>query len=408
MNEKMQEQLLDIFQKRFQDYNTRVLKELGETIKKFKFLTPSQASLLAQELKYDYSIKELEKELSNLSGLSIKEIKKILEKVAKDNIKFSDVYFKSRGLETPVYEENKGLQRLVDSVYKVAENDFKNIIKSTGFRLIGDNGKPLYLNIDETYKYVLDKCVIAVSQGKETFYQSMRKTMRELSNSGVRRIEYKTGYTRRLDSSIRQNLQDTIKQVSNESQKLFGETFGSDGVEVSAHLICADDHIPVQSKQFSNEEFEKLQSMGIAKDYTGKTIDIRLKGNFRPISTLNCGHYIFSIILGVSKPQYSEKELKEINEKNEKGFEFEGKHYSLYEGQELQRRIETNIRYAKDTQILAKASGDNDLVLKSQKRITDLTTKYKQLCKVSGLPNKLSSRANVAGYKRISKKRLEG
>ena len=122
----------------------------------------------------------------------------------------------------------------------------------------------------------------------------------------------------------------------------------------------------------------------------------------RNISQYNCFHYLFNIVAGVSKPQYTDKQLQEINERNEKGFEFDGKHYSMYEGTQLQRRIETAIREAKDTQILARASEDNELVLQSQTRITQLTTKYKQLCSVSGLPNKLSTRASVSGYRRTS------
>ena len=409
IDEELQEKLLSVFDKKFQDYNTKVLEKLGNVIKQFKDLTPSQAYELGQQLKYNTTVKDLLNELSKISGLSVKDLKVILEKVAKENIGFADVYYKSRGLETPIYSENKALQRLVSSVYKASGEEFKNIAKSTGFRLLGDNGKPLLLDIDETYKYVIDKCVVAISQGKETYQQSMRSTLKQLSSSGVRKIEYESGYSRRLDSSIRQNILDSIRQVSNESQQLFGEEFGSNGVEITVHEFPAQDHL-MQGRQFSNEEYKKLQNGENAKDYQGKTwsLDHNHDGNYRPISTLNCYHSIRSIILGVSKPQYTDKQLQEINERNEKGFEFDGKHYSMYEGTQLQRRIESAIREAKDTQILAKASEDNELVLQSQTRITQLTTKYKQLCSVSGLPNKLSTRASVPNYRRISKKKLGG
>lgn len=409
IDEELQEKLLSVFDKRFENYNTKVLEELGNVIKKFKDLTPSQAYELGQQLKYNTTIKDLLNELSKISGLSVKDLKAILEKVAKENIGFADVYYKSRGLETPLYSENRALQRLVNSVYKIAGEEFKNIAKSTGFRLLGDNGEPLLLGIDETYKYVIDKCVVAISQGKETYQQSMRSTLKQLSSSGVRKIEYESGYSRRLDTSIRQNILDSIRQVSNESQQLFGEEFDSNGIEITVHEFPAQDHL-MQGRQFSNEEYKKLQNGENAKDYQGKTwsLDHNHDGNYRPISTLNCYHSIRSIILGISKPQYTDKQLQEINERNEKGFEFDGKHYSMYDGTQLQRKIESAIREAKDTQILARASEDNELVLQSQTRITQLTTKYKQLCKISGLPNKLSTRASVPNYRRISKKKLGG
>ena len=198
------------------------------------------------------------------------------------------------------------------------------------------------------------------------------------------------------------NILDSTRQISNESQKLFGKEFDADGVEISTHLNPAPDHELIQGRQFSNKEYEKLQSTGVATDYNGEVIDIRIKDNFRPISTMNCFHYIFSIVLGVSKPQYSNEELKKIIDDNEKGAELDGKHYTNYELSQIMRKLETKIREQKDLQIMARASEDNELVLQSQTRITQLTTKYKQLCSVSGLPNKLSTRASVSGYKRAS------
>ena len=408
LNENKQEELLKIFQQRFEEYNTKVLEELGNVIKHFKDLTPSQAYSLAQKLKYNTTVKDLLNELSKISGLSVKDLKAILEKVAKENIGFADVYYKSRGLETPIYNENKALQRLVNSVYKIAGEEFKNIAKSTGFRLLGDNGEPLLLDIDETYKYVIDKCVVAISQGKETYQQAMRSTMKQLSSSGVRKIEYESGYSRRLDSSIRMNILDSIRQVSNESQQLFGKEFDSDGVEISTHLNPSPDHY-MQGRQFSNEEYKKLQNGENAKDYQGKiwNLDHNHDSSFRPISTMNCFHYIFSVVLGVSKPQYSNEELKKIIDDNEKGAELDGKHYTNYELSQIMRKLETKIREQKDLQIMARASDDKDLILQSQTKITQLTNKYKQVVKISGLPNQLSTRGRVYNYHRVSIKNLK-
>ena len=43
-------------------------------------------------------------------------------------------------------------------------------------------------------------------------------------------------------------------------QQEVGERFGADGVEISAHYPCAEDHVDIQGRQFSNEKFEKLNS----------------------------------------------------------------------------------------------------------------------------------------------------
>lgn len=434
LNEELQERLLSVFDKRFQDYNTKVLEELGNVIKQFKDLTPSQAYELGQQLKYNTTVKDLLNELSKISGLSVKDLKAILEKVAKENISFADVYYKARGLETPIYSENKALQRLVSSVYSISGEEFKNIAKSTGFRLLGDNGEPLLLDIDETYKYVIDKCVVAISQGKETYQQVMRSTIKQLSSSGVRKIEYESGYSRRLDTSIRQNILDSIRQISNESQRLFGEEFGYNAIEVSHHSNSAPDHSnnDIENGKFDidGHQFVKLDILkeqiknGIEKEITLKDIDgvnhrVKCKGKWyydfdyinnnlnRPVSTMSCYHYVFSVVLGISRPQFTDKQLEEDKKKNNDGFEFEGKHYTFYDGEQLLNRIALEIRKNKDTQIIAKSSGDDDLILSSQTKITQLTTKYRQVVKVSGLPNKLATKGWVPGYKRTSVKNLK-
>ena len=175
-----------------------------------------------------------------------------------------------------------------------------------------------------------------------------------------------------------------------------------DGVEISTHLNPAPDHAEAQGRQFSKEEFAKFQNDQDAVDYTGKLFTKEHEGHDRrSISEYKCYHYTFDIVLGVSKPEYSEEELQKIIEDNNKGFELDGQHYTNYEGTQLQRKLETEIRKQKDIQIMAKASGNKELVQESQTKITQLTRKYKQLSDVSGLPTKME-RMRVSGYKRTS------
>ena len=60
----------------------------------------------------------------------------------------------------------------------------------------------------------------------------------------------------------------------------------------------------------------------------------------------------------------------------------------MYEGTQLQRQIETKIRQLKDRQIGARSMEDFEEVGKYQRKITQLTQKYNDLCKISGLQPK--------------------
>lgn len=411
IDEKLEEELLKIFEKRYRDYNTKVLIELGNVIKQIGDLIPKDAYRLGQQLKYNTTIKKLVKELSDITKLSQDDIYKVLKKVAKQNLGFAETYYKAKNLDVPIYEENKALQTLVKSVYKVAGKQLKNIAKSSGITLLDKNGKAVHLSIEKAYKEVVDRSIVAISQGKETYYQTMKSTMDQLAESGVKTISYdnvgktyfgrtvKKAYAQRIDAAVRRNTLDAIRQVSNESQEIFGKEFGADGLEISVHEVPAPDHELVQGRQFSKEEYERLQESGFAKSYNGQSIDIRNKsGSFRPISTLNCYHYVFSIVLGVSKPLYSDTELKKILTEKNKKIEFEGRKYDKYQASQVQRKIETEIRKSKDEYILANVAGDEDLSLKQRQKINKLKRKYNELSTISGLPNRLKERAYVSNY----------
>ena len=211
--------------------------------------------------------------------------------------------------------------------------------------------------------------------------------------------------SRRLDSAIRMTMKDGLRNLHNENQELFGRQFGADGVEITVHEAPAPDHQYMQGRQFSKKEFNKLQVDGVATDYEGKEIDINTTSKkgvvfHRPVSQYNCYHKTYEIVLGVSSRELTDEQLQEIIDRNNEGFEIDGKHYTTYEGTQMQRRLETEVRKAKDTQILARESGDVDLVRESQQRITQLTNKYKELSNISGLPTKMD-RMKVSGYKRM-------
>ena len=388
-NEKLQ-LALERFVRRFEEFNTKVLEEFGKTISKFDGLTASQAHKLAQQMKNGRDIDKILDDLERISELSKKDIEDLLEITAKENIAFANTYYEAKKMDKVFYEDSKQFQDLVKAVEKTTKGEFTNLSKTTALKLLKDNGKSLYLDIKKAYNEIIDRCVLAVATGQIDYQKAMYDTIRQLSSSGVKKIYYdsknKRAYARRLDSSVRMNILDGVRQVNIGIQEQVGKEFGADGVEVSHHVNCAPDHIHIDGQQFSKKKFEKINN-----------------NLTRPVASMNCRHFVFSIVLGVSSPLYTKKQLEQDRKNNEKGFEYEGKHYTLYEGEQLQRKIELAVRQQKDLQIIAKASNDKDTISKSQSNITQLTQKYKELSKISGLPTKMN-RLRVVGYKRTSTK----
>ena len=261
---------------------------------------------------------------------------------------------------------------------------------TTGLTYLDMNGNRVTKGIQQAYWEIVDNAILNVNTGKESFWQTMKKQLSTIGNTGVQSIEYESGYHRRIDSALRMNLNEGLNQLSQKQQELIGEQFGYNGVEISVHENPAEDHQDMQGHIFTLEEYANLNNFGMAKDVNGRQISILNKyGDFRQVGTLNCYHEIFSIVIGVSKPRYTQKELDKIIASNNKGFEFEGKHFSMYDGEQLLRKIELEIRKTRETEILARSSGQNELLEKMQSRSNKLVHKYYELSRTSGLRTKL-------------------
>jgi len=425
LSEELQERLVEQLVDRIEDLNLTILTEIGKQIKYIGTLTPSQAHKLSQMIMYGENMNKIARELAKITNLSVQDIYKIFKQTAIENQEFARQFYKAKGVKFVPYSENIPLQKEVKAIAKITANTYKNLMKSTAY-VLDDRLVP----IGKIYQEVLDKAILSVSQGKEAYSEIMRKTMQNLADNGMRIrldkngkptgtrvIDFKSGRSVRADSQIRMNLLDGVRTLFNELQKQFGDEYGADGIEISHHQNSAPDHIDtIDGKQFARIDVIKEQILdGTQKNIKLNDIKddmVKVNGKWykdfdsvnnkleRPVSTLNCRHYTFSIVLGVSKPEYTEEQLKADKERNLKGFEYNGKHYTLYEGTQLQRRMETRIRQYKDRQIVARSMGDADEIGHCQRKITEWNYRYKTLCNASGLRPKME-RMRVSGYQRV-------
>lgn len=422
LNDEVIDKVSERLVNRIEQGNEYILQKIGESIKKIGTLSPQAAHELGQIMQYGGDYEKISQKLSKILNVNVKEIKEIFEEVAKSDYQFAEQFYKYRDMKYISYEENVVLQSQVNALSNLTAGTYMNLTNTRmiGFNVRNAEGNMVFKDLRQVYVDLMDTALLNVSQGKQGFDEAMYGVMKDIGESGVRVVSPKTyinkdgeevHYTQRLDSAVREELKSGIRNLHNEIQDEIGKDIDADGVEISVHSNPAVDHADVQGRQFSTKakdgklsEWEKLQLYGYAKDYKGEEVDMRRtskKGHtsFRPISQYNCYHYVFSVVLGVNEPQYEKKELQEINEENERGFSFDGERYTMYEGTQLQRRLETEVRKQKDIQILAKASDNKKLIEEAQKKISQLTDKYRQLSNASGLPTYME-RMRVSGYKR--------
>ena len=397
------EKLIQPIIERQEKINNYVIRIIANRIKEIGELKSSDVYKLTRLFQSGNDIKKINKELARLTGLQEKDIRHIIQVCAEEAYIDAKPFFDLTQQPFIPMAENVALNRVIRAVQRQTIKEYKNLSKAQAF-MIRDRKNPKVLkptSIAKTYQSVVDEAIQAVQSGTIDYNTAMRKTIRQLNDSGIRYVKYhpESGrtYTQRLDTAIRRNILDGVRAINQGVQDEVGKEFGSTGKEISVHQYSAPDHEPIQGHQFTNAEWEKLQNNEPFQDVNGN----KFKAIARPIGALNCRHFAWSVMAGVTKPNYTQHELDKMIEKNNQGYtDSKGRHYTMYECTQEQRRLETMVRRMKDGQIAAKAARDVTLAKEYQAKISKYTKQYDAFTKACGLPSH-KSKMGVSGYKRV-------
>ena len=405
-NSERENVLIERLVRRQEKANESILKEIGKVLGEIGQLTPSEAYTIGQQLKYGESLQKIVRILSETSRLTEVEIYEMLRGEARYNLDFSKKYFKAREIDFIPYNSNLPLQNLVEEVSLATIGNYRNISNTLGLTFLDSNNNKVTKSITQAYNEIVDNAILNVSTGKQSFQQELERQLKTIGKNGVQSIEYESGRHRRIDSALRMNLQDGLSQLAIAQQEIVGGQFGYNMVEVTHHVNAAPDHIDsIDGKQFAMIDVLRQQILnGVEKeikltDIVGNRVKVKgiwyddfntiNEGLDRHVGTLNCRHTTMTGILGIDKPRYSKEELERDKENNLKGFDYENKHYSLYEGEQLLRKIELELRKTRETQIMAKSSNSKELLNQMKERENILINKYYDILKTSGLKSKI-------------------
>lgn len=367
LSDRQLEALLDVFRQRMQGVTEDYLKRMGAHLKEIGNLTGADINRIVQLKRLNYNIEQIKREIAAAANQSAEDIERVFEAVAQSDMRFAAAVFAQN--HTPSVKDNKPLERILKAQAKITRQEMKNLSQTT---LLSDS-----------YREAVDVAVQAVQSGVTDYSSAIRNALKTAAQDGLR-VQYpNSGISRRLDSAIRMNVLDGVRAINQDVMRQVGKEFDADGIELSAHAICAEDHLPYQGTQMPVKEFERLQN--------------RLD---RPFGMWNCRHSWHPILLGVSPPRYTPEELEEFKRNSREEITIDGRTKTRYEWTQEQRRIETAVRYQKDIAIAAKASGDDYLRRETQRNINGLTSYYAKISNAAGLYQK-TERMAVSGFRKV-------
>lgn len=306
------------------------------------------------------------KALDNASGITKdtnKELKRIYEEYAHEDLKHYKAEFKYRG---KVFKLNSHQLRILNQGLKSTRGTLKNLVKSIAFQ-----SESLYIE-------AVDKAYMQVISGGIDYNQAIYNTYKELAEQGIK-LKDSAGRNVQLDVAVRRNVLGGIQDTTNKINKEIFEELGCDGYEVSAHSGARPSHAVAQGKQYA---LTRKDSEKYGVGYWYDEVD------GEPIAELwddyNCRHSYFGIILGVSEPNYTNKELQDYQNEN---VLYKGKKIPLYEAEQQQRYYERNIRNKKRAIESIKIDTDvgNNIKNKLKEELKEYRKKYREFNKATGL-----------------------
>lgn len=363
LSEKELEAALQLFRERWDSVREKYLRIVGEHLKQIGAASASDLYRVEQILLVSKNMAAIEKEIAAVADLTAEEVQTLL-KVAAQRVYEDYGYL----YEQEPFPDNDVMQRILSAQTKVTLEELYNLSRTT---------------VDSSvYRTAVDKAITAVQSGVTSYSEAIASTIRSVAAEGLR-VTYASGRTRRLDTAVRQNVLDGVRSLNQSIADATGEEFGADGVEISAHYDCAADHLDIQGRQMSRKSFDLLN-----------------EELARRVGTLNCKHFIYPILLGVSGSAYTDEQLELINASSREQISIDGVKKSRYDWTQVQRRIETAVRYQKDAAVIAKASGVDSVRREAQARINSLTAQYRKVSDAAGIPQQVE-RMRVAGFRPV-------
>lgn len=351
-----------------------LIEDIAKKVAKAGQFTNSAAYQAWKLQNLGISQKQLKKELAKRLKISQTQAERLMKQAAKTAYGQDIARFPDAGALP--FAENTTVQQILDGAVKLAGEDLTNVTQTMGF--IGPDGKCEELS--KAYEKTCDFAFQKAATGAQDYASIIREATRNLADKGIRTIDYESGTHASLEAAVRRNLMSGLGLMNEQILQQNHDDLGCDGWEISAHGGCAPDHEDIQGKQYSDKEFEKLNN----------SLD-------RRIGTLNCGHSAMPIIMGVNDPQYTDEELKKFRQQNEAGIDFEGKHYTLYEAQQRQRRLESSVRKTKRKILIDESTGDAEKLQWDQIRLVRLQEEYHRFSKAANLPEQYE-RMEKAGF----------
>ena len=316
-----------------------------------------------------YSSEDIEKMLKTRLNKSYPEMFELYDKVINwEYVRNKDLYEQVNEEYIP-FEKNKHLNQAINGIAQQSLEDLENITRSLGFYL-DINGKKTMTPLSQVYTEHLDRTCFDIVSGAFDYNSVLRRTVTQLTNSGLRTIDYASGWHNRVDVAARRAVMTGLSQITGKITDYNAKKLGTEYFEVAWHAGARPTHAVWQGKVWTKEQLVSVCGLGTVTGLLGA----------------NCYHEYYPFFPGISERNWTDQWLEEKNQEENKPKEFQGKEYTVYEAKQRQRQMETAMRAQREkVRALQKGKADQDEILAHKMKYQGQLNEYARFSKKMGL-----------------------
>ena len=276
-----------------------------------------------------------------------------------------------KGDRLPV--KGSAFEKLIQAMKERTQGEIINLTKSMGFRTMTGE----MIDCQRAYANVLNRALIKTATGAFGYQQALEDAVRELAISGIRTIDFESGYSQQADVAVRKAMLTASAQLSGQITMMNVEETGVELVEVSKHWGARTgrghgNHAAWQGGIYrvngSDSKYRNLEEVtGYPSDPKG-------------LLGYNCRHVFYPFWEGASTPtQWPEEPAPKT---------VDGKTYTYYQATQEQRRMEREIRALKREAFAMREIGDSAKAKYARERAKELENKYNEFSEAVGISPK--------------------
>ena len=329
----------DAFVQLAQQVEDEILQDVARRIGKMGTLTETADWQLWRYQQTEAVRENVVKLLAKYSGKSEATIRRLLKEAATEAMEREDAIYYHYNLEPIPFEESAALNNLLNAGARQTCGTWRNLTATTANTVSG------------AFERTLDVAWGKVATGAFDYKTAVKQAVDSLADE-MPEITYPSGHTDSLEVAARRAVLTGVNQTAGKLQEARMDEMNVEFVETSAHGGARPSHAEWQGRRFHR---------GGAVDYLGKHYpDFEQATGYGTGAGLcgwNCRHTFFAVFpeLG-DPPTWTEESLQELNARN---IEYNGKLYTQYEVNQMQRARERNVRKWKKRYLAESAAGSD-------------------------------------------------